>query len=78
MKYGKPLQTENAKDISRLKWIREMKGYSQQSLADATGVNVRTIRAFESGQVDINKAYASNIYKLATVLGVRMEELLNI
>lgn len=78
MKYGVPQQTENAKEISKLKWARELKGYSQQSLADATGVNVRNIRAMECGQIDINKAYASTVYKLATALGVTMEELLDV
>jgi len=78
MKYGVPMQTENAKAISKLKWAREMRGYSQQSLADATGVNVRNIRAMECGQIDINKAYASTVYKLATALGVTMEELLDV
>ena len=78
MKYGVPQKTENAKAISKLKWAREMRGYSQQSLADATGVNVRNIRAMECGQIDINKAYASTVYKLATALGVTMEELLDV
>jgi len=77
MKYGTPLQTENAKAISRLKWVREMRGFSQQSLADASGVNVRNIRAFECGQIDINRAYAITVYRLATALGCKVEELLN-
>ena len=77
-RYGRPNHTENAKEISKLKWVREMKGFSQTSLADATGVNVRNIRAMECGQIDINKAYASTVYKLATVLGVTMEELLDV
>lgn len=77
-KYGVPNRTENAKEVSKLKWARELKGFSQQSLADASGVNVRNIRAMECGQIDINKAYASTVYRLATVLGVKMEELLDV
>ena len=77
-KYGVPQITANAKEISKLKWAREMRGYSQQSLADATGIHVRNIRAMESGRIDINRAYASTVYKLATVLGVKMEELLDV
>lgn len=77
-RYGRPNHTENAKEVSKLKWVREMKGFSQTSLADASGVNVRNIRAMECGQIDINKAYASTVYKLATVLGVTMEELLDV
>ena len=77
-RYGTPNHTENAREVSKLKWARELKGYSQQSLADVTGVNVRNIRAMECGQIDINKAYASTVYKLATALGVTMEELLDV
>lgn len=77
-KYGVPQRTENAKSISKLKWVREMRGFSQNSLADLSGVSVRNIRAFEQGQIDINKAYASTVYKLATALNVKMEELLDV
>ena len=77
-RYGRPNHTENAKSISKLKWVREMKGFSQTTLAAASGVNVRNIRAMECGQIDINKAYAATVYKLATVLGVTMEELLDV
>ncbi len=77
MRYGKPLQTANAKEISKLKWTREIKGFSQASLARASGVNARIIRAFECNERDINQAAAITVYKLASALGVKMEELLN-
>ena len=77
-RYGIPNRTENAYEISKLKWARELAGYSQNSLARASGVNARTIRAFERGEMDINKAAAETLYKLATTLGCRMEELMNI
>lgn len=76
-RYGKPQHTENAKEISKLKWAREIKGFSQRTLAEASGVYVRQIQSFESGERDINNAAAITIYKLATVLGVKMEELIN-
>ena len=77
-KFGSPNHTENAIKISKLKWIREMRGYSQTSLASATGNSTRTIRAFESGYRNINLAEANTVYRLATVLGVKMEELLDV
>lgn len=76
--YGVPQQTANAKAVSKLKWARELKGYSQQSLADATGVSVKTIRSFECGYRDINVASVATVYRLATVLGVKMEELIDV
>lgn len=77
-RYGIPQHTENAYAISKLKWAREMKGFSQASLERASGVNARNIRAFERGEMDINKAAAITVYKLATALGVKMEELMNL
>ena len=78
VRYGIPNRTENAKDISRLKWARELRGFSQTTLAQASGVNLSTIRGFECNHRDINMASAITVYKLATVLGVKMEELLDV
>jgi len=75
--FGVPAKDDAAYEVSKLKWIRQMKGFSQTSLAIASGVNARNIRAFECGQVDINKAAAITVYRLATALGVTMEQLIN-
>lgn len=77
-RYGIPNKTDNAKDISRLKWARELNGFSQTTLAETSGVNLSTIRGFECNHRDINMASAITVYKLATALGVRMEELITL
>lgn len=77
MKYGVPRHTENAREISKLKWARELKGFSQASLSRASGVNARAIRAFESNERNINEAAAITVYRLATALGMKMEEIIN-
>lgn len=76
-RYGVPNKIDEGSYTSKLKWVRQMKGYSQQSLADASGVGVRAIRSFECKERDINQASVLTVYKLATVLGVSIEQLID-
>ena len=69
---------EEIKTISKLKWARQMRGLSQSALAEKAGVPVRVIRSYEINYRDINGASALTVYRLATALDVKMEELLNI
>lgn len=62
--------------MSNLKTIREQKDLSQGKLAAASGVNVRMIQHYEQRFKDINKAQAITVYKLASALGCRMEDLI--
>lgn len=75
--FGIPAKGNADYETSKLKWIRQMKGFSQQSLADASGVKVRSIRLFEQSDSAINGAAALTVYKLASTLGVTMEQLIN-
>lgn len=56
-----------------LKSRREAAGLSQSQLADASGVPVRMIRAYEaespSAHKDINHAEAIKVFRLAQALG---------
>ncbi len=61
---------------ARLKTIRESRGLSQSELAQQSGVNIRTIRSYEQGSNDIDKAQAQTLYKLSRVLGCNVEDLL--
>lgn len=63
--------------MSKLQALRKAKGFNQQTLADAIGMNVSTIRSFEQGWRNINKAELSTILKLCNVLGCRIQELLD-
>lgn len=56
--------------------LRTRIGFTQQELADLSGVNVRNIRAYEQGQNDISKASGETLYRLARALGCTMEYLL--
>lgn len=64
--------------MSKLKYLRQERGYSQSKLSEEAGVNVRMIQYYEQGFNDINKAQAITVYKLAKALGVTVEEILNI
>ncbi len=54
----------------RLQQLREKAALTQQQLADATGINVWTIRGYEQGRREPNwKA----VIQLAKALGVKVE-----
>lgn len=53
--------------------FRKLKGITQETLAEITGLNVRTIQRIESGEVD-PRLYT--LKSIADALGVNMEELL--
>ncbi|MEG2345574.1 MAG: helix-turn-helix transcriptional regulator [Anaerovoracaceae bacterium] len=63
-------------EINKLKELRETRKLSRSQLAEKSGVNVRTIEAYEQGLKDINKAQGITLYKLANALGCQIEELL--
>jgi transcriptional regulator with XRE-family HTH domain len=58
----------------RLKHYRRLKNFSQESLAEAAGISVRTIQRIETGD-SIGSAYT--IEKLAITLGIDVSELTN-
>ena len=62
---------------SRLKFMREEKGMSQSSLAEQSGVNIRTIQAYEQGLKDINKAQVVTVIQLAEALECDVYEIIN-
>lgn len=49
---------------------------TQNELATATGILVKTIQQYEQRQKNINKAQVENIIKLSRVLGCAVEELM--
>ncbi len=53
--------------------FRKLKGITQETLAEITGLNVRTIQRIESGEVD-PRLYT--LKSIAEALGVNLEELL--
>ena len=59
----------------RLKCAREIRGFTQSSLAKATGLNVSAISHFETGARSPNM---KNLVKLCLALNVRSEYLLSL
>jgi transcriptional regulator with XRE-family HTH domain len=59
--------------LDRLRQIREQAGYSQQDLADESGVSQHTISEIELGR---RKPQGRTLRKLAKVLGVEVRDLL--
>lgn len=53
---------------SKLKLERERRNLTQQELSDRTGINLRTIQAYEQGYKDINKAQVGKVKKIAEIL----------
>lgn len=62
---------------SNLKKMRISKGYTQESLSELSGVNIKSIASYEQNIDKFNSASVSTVYKLADALGCEMEDLLN-
>ena len=62
--------------MSKLKELRLQKGWSQDKLAQKSGISRVTIALLESGKQTITKS--STIIKLAEALEVEPQELLNL
>lgn len=64
--------------MNRLKQIREQKGLSQKELAKLSGVKLVTVQKLDGGVNNVNKAQGETLYKLVKVLGVSMEDLIDV
>ena len=62
--------------VSALKAMRKKRKLKQEELAALSGVNVRSIRAYEQGKNDISKAQGDTLQMLAKALDCKIEELL--
>ena len=61
---------------TKLKTIRTACGLSRAELAEKTGVKPSAIRDYEQGHRSIDNAVVSSVRKLASALGVAIEDLL--
>jgi transcriptional regulator with XRE-family HTH domain len=52
-------------------------GYTQESLAKVSGVNIKSIASYEQNPEKLNAASAGTVYKLALALGCEMEDIIN-
>lgn len=64
--------------MAKLIESRKKKGMKRKELAVKSGVSERLIRAYENETRDINKGQAITLYRLAKVLGCRIEDLMDL
>lgn len=64
--------------MSNLQKKRKEAKLTQRQLADAARLSIRTLQYYEQGVLDINKAAAATVYRLAQALGCEMPELLEL
>ena len=62
---------------SNLEKIRREAGLSRKKLGELSGVNFRTIEAYEQKKVDINTASVAIVRALAKALNVPIENILD-
>ncbi|MBP1925505.1 DNA-binding XRE family transcriptional regulator [Sedimentibacter acidaminivorans] len=71
----KEMELEELEKRNNLAKIRNQKGYSQSKLSELSGVNIRMIQKYESGERDFKKALVQTAIKLADALQVTLDEL---
>lgn len=62
---------------SRLKTIRNARGFTQQELSNYSGVSLRMIQLYEQKQNEIGKAQVRVVLRLAKTLGCDIEDLID-
>ncbi len=61
---------------SPLEYWRKTRGMTLKQLSEASGIMVKSISRFETGERELKNASAETVLKLAKALGVSVEELL--
>lgn len=75
-KFIEILNNKKNQNQTNLKLQRERMGLSQSQLADMSGINIKTIQAYEQRQKDIKSAKYDTLQKLSAVLGCEILDLL--
>lgn len=63
---------------SKLQKFRKNKGLSQNQLAKISGINVRSLQKYETGERDINRVAGITLHKLSQALECNVEDLLEL
>jgi transcriptional regulator with XRE-family HTH domain len=61
--------------MQTLREWRKLRGLSQRELAEKAGVSRNTIGSIETGAGTVNEPYSRTLYKLATALGISVQQL---
>lgn len=62
--------------INSVLYNRSIMGMTQKELAEKSGINIRQIQKYESGEYDIGNMTLENAIALADALGCEMRDLL--
>lgn len=62
--------------INSVLYNRSIMGMTQKELAEKSGINIRQIQKYESGEYDIGNMTLKNAIALADALGCEMRDLL--
>lgn len=62
--------------MTKLKRVRLQNRLTRRELAEKSGVNIRMIQKYESGEKNIDHAQAVTLFRLSYVLGCDMQYLL--
>lgn len=63
--------------MSKLKEMRNLANISRTELAEQTGLNIRTIEAYEQRRRDINSADMKTLLKICKVLGCKLDDIVD-
>ena len=63
---------------SKLKRIRVSAGMTQNELSALSGINIKSIAAYEQDPQKINKASSESVYNISDCLGCSMEDIMEL
>ena len=63
--------------MANLKELRKLCGMTQKELAERSGINVRRIQKYESGEYSLNNMTAKTAYAISHALGCSIDDLVN-
>lgn len=66
-----------AKFESRLKKARISRGHTQESLAELSGVNIKSIASYEQNPGKLMAASIGTVFKLASALNCDVQDIIN-
>lgn len=61
---------------SKLKRIRVSSGMTQEELSKLSGINIKSIAAYEQNPEKINKASVESVYNLSDCLGCSIDDII--
>ena len=63
--------------MANLKELRTLCGMTQKKLAERSGINIRRIQKYESGEYSLNNMTAKTAYAISHALGCSIDDLVN-